>query len=34
MGARGKKLIRGLVATVGSVGVKGGEERKELELEV
>jgi hypothetical protein len=45
VGARGKKppisdtsyslyeLIRGPVATVGSVGVEGGEERKELELE-
>jgi hypothetical protein len=26
-------LTRGLVATVGSVDVEGGEERKELELE-
>jgi hypothetical protein len=41
--ARGKKppisdtsyssLIRGPVTTVGSVGVEGGEERKEFELE-
>jgi hypothetical protein len=43
VGARGKKppisdtsysyLIRGLVATVGSVGVEDDEERKELEQE-